>query len=132
MDLKTSERNVITGSVLMLGLVDLQKFMFSDRYYLTTSTLARVYPSMTGLILWITSFNRCRMSVLLLVSNIFLKVRAVYFKVDSTISGAFQCLTCLSGAPPTCTFPPSISEALRVHSRMKWVHPGLFDVIAIW
>ena len=46
---------------------------------LTASELARVYPSMTGLMLWITSFNRCRTSFLSLVLNAFLKVRAVYF-----------------------------------------------------
>ena len=33
-DLNTSEQNVIGGSVLKAGLVDLQKFMFSDRYHL--------------------------------------------------------------------------------------------------
>ena len=38
-----------------------------------------------------------------MMSNVFLKVRAVYFKADSTISGAFQCSACLVGAPPACT-----------------------------
>ena len=67
------------------------------------SALAKVCPSMAGLMLWITSFNRCRMSLLLLLLNVFLKVRAVYFKAESTISGAFQCSACSAGAPPTCT-----------------------------
>ena len=89
MDLNTPERNVTAGSILMPGLVDLQKFMFSDRYHLRASALARVCPSMMGLMLWITSFNRCRTSHLLLLLNVFLKVRPVYFKVDSAISGAF-------------------------------------------
>ena len=43
MNFNTSERNVIGGSVLTPGLVDLQKFMFSDRYHLRASTLARVH-----------------------------------------------------------------------------------------
>ena len=103
MDLTTCERNITAGSVLTAGLVDLYKFMFSDRCHLTASTLTRVCPSMTGLMLWITSFNRCRMSLLLLMLNAFLKVRAVYFKADSTISGAFQCSACSAGAPTTCT-----------------------------
>ena len=71
-------------------LVDLQKFIFSDRCHLAASTLARVCPSMTGLMVWITSFNRYRTSPLLLLLNFFLKVTAEYFKEDSTISGAFQ------------------------------------------
>ena len=103
MDLNTSEQNVAAGSALMPGLVDLQKFMFSDRYHLTPSVLARVCPSMTGFMLWITSFNRCRMSLLLLLLNASLKVRAVYLKGDPTISVAFQCAACTAGAPPTCT-----------------------------
>ena len=103
MDLNTSERNITAGSVMTAGLVNLQKFMFSDRYHLTASTLTRVCPSMTGLMLWITSFNRCKMSLLLLLLNAFLKVRVVYFKADSTISGAFQCSACSAGAPPICT-----------------------------
>ena len=74
----------------MPGLVNLQKFTFSDSYHLAASTLALVSPWMTGLMLWITSFNRCKMSLLLLLLNVFLKVRPVYFNVDSTISGAFQ------------------------------------------
>ena len=49
MDLNTSEQNVTAGSVLTPGLVDLQKFMFSDRYHLTASALVRVCPWMTGL-----------------------------------------------------------------------------------
>ena len=103
MDLNISEQNVIGGSVLMLGLEDLQKFMFSDRYHLTASALARVCPSMMGLMLWITSFIHYRTSLLLLLLDAFLKVRSVYFKVDSTISSALQCSTCSPGAPPTCT-----------------------------
>ena len=112
MDLNTSEQNVTAGSILTPGLVDMQKFMFSDRYYLTASALARVCSSMTGLMLWITSFNRCRTSLLLLLLNVFLKVRAVYFKVGSTISGTFQCLACSAGGPPT--YPSSIINFLGV------------------
>ena len=93
MDLNTTEWNITARSVLTPGLVDFQKFIFGDRYHLTTSALAQVFPTMTGLMLWITSFNHCRMSLVLLLFD-FLKVRAVYFKTDSTISGAFQCLTC--------------------------------------
>ena len=104
MDLNASERNVTVESVLTPGLVDLEKFMFSDRYHLTASTLTQFCPSMMGLMLWITSFDRCRMSLLSLLLNAFLKVRAVYFKADYTISGAFQCSACSAGAPPTCTF----------------------------
>ena len=70
---------------------------------MTASALARVFPTMTGLMLWITSFNLCRASLLLLLSNVFLKVRVVYLKANSTILGAFQCSACLVGAPPTCT-----------------------------
>ena len=103
MDLNTSERNVTVGSVLMPGLADLQKFMFSDRYHFTASLLARVCPLMTSLKLWIMSFNCCRTSLLLLLSNVFLKKRAVHFiKADSTISGAYQCSACSAGVPPTC------------------------------
>ena len=47
MDLKTSEQNV-TGSVLRPGLADLQKFMFSDRYHLAATTLARVCLPLNG------------------------------------------------------------------------------------
>ena len=103
LDLNTSERNVTAGSVLTPGLVDLQKFMFSDRYHLTASALTRVCPSRMSLMLWIASFNRCRISFLLLLLHAFLKVRAVYFKADST-SGVFQYSVCLAGAPPTCNF----------------------------
>ena len=103
MDLNTSERNITAGSVLTPKLVDLQKFMFSDIYHLKVSALARFCPLMTDLMLWITSFNRCKTYLLLLVLNAFLKVRAMYFKADSTISGAFQCSTCLAGAPRSCT-----------------------------
>ena len=107
MDWKTSERNVTAGSVFRSILVDLQKFMFSDRNHLTASALARFSPTMRGLMLWITCFNRCSMYFLLLLFNDFLKVRAVYFKADSTISGVFQCSACSAGAPPTCTSSPS-------------------------
>ena len=55
-----------------------------------------------GLMIWITSLNCCRMSLLLLLLNVFLKVRIVNFKVDSAISGASQCSACLRGAPPIC------------------------------
>ena len=103
MDLKTCQWNVTAGSVLTAGFVDLHKFMFTDRYHLTASTLTRVCPSMTGLMLWIVSFNRCRIFLLLLLLNAILKVRTVYFKADYTISGAFQCSACSAGAPPTCT-----------------------------
>ena len=103
MDLNTTEQNVTAGSVLTPWLVDLQKFVFSERYHLTGSELARVCPSMMGLMLWITSFNRCRTSLLLLLLNVFLKVRAVYFKVGFTISDTFQSSACSAGAPPTCT-----------------------------
>ena len=108
MDMNTSEQNVTAGSILMPGLVDLQKFMFSDRYHLTASALAQVCPLMTVLMLWTTSFNRCRASLLSLVLNAFLKVRVVYFKADFTISGTFQRSTCSAGATPTCT-PYTIS-----------------------
>ena len=74
---------------LMPGLVDLQKFMFSNRYHLKASALSRVWPSLT-------SFNRCRMSLVLLLLNAFLKVRAMYFKADSTDSGAFPMLIMFS------------------------------------
>ena len=60
MDLNIFEWNITARSVFMPGLVDLQKFMFSDRYHLTAPTLVRVCLSMTGLMLWITSFNRCK------------------------------------------------------------------------
>ena len=53
-------------------------------------------PDLSGLMLWITSFNCCRTSLLLLLLNVFLKIRAVYLKADSTISGAFQCSSVLS------------------------------------
>ena len=82
---------------------ELAEFMFSDRYHLTFSASAAVCPLMTGLMLWITVFSYWRTSLLLLLLNVFQKVRAVYFKVDATISGACQSSACLSGAPPTCT-----------------------------
>ena len=97
LDLNISEWNLTAGSVLTQGLVDLQKFKFSDRYHLTASTLGRVCPPMMGFMLWITSFNRCRTSLLLLL-NVFLKVRAVYFRMDSTISGVFQYSACCTSS----------------------------------
>ena len=103
MDLNTSERNVTARSFLMLELVDFQKFMFSDRYHLTVSALAGVCSLMMRLMLWINFFNHYRTSLLLSLLNVFLKVRAVYFTVDSTTSGAFQCSACSAGAPATCT-----------------------------
>ena len=128
-DLNTSEKNVTSRPVFTPGLVDLQKFMFSERYHLTASVLTRNCLSMMGLMLWITSFNRSRMSLSLLLLIAFLKVRAVYFKVDSTILGAFQCLQHVHH--PLALSPPSISEVLRVHSPMKWVHPESLNVIAV-
>ena len=62
--------------------------MFNDRYNLTGSALTPAFPLMIGLVVWMTSFNCCRTSLLLLLSNFFLKVRALYFKVNSAISGA--------------------------------------------
>ena len=102
MDLNTSGQNVTATSVLMPGLLDLQKAMFSDSYRLTASTLTRVCPSMTSLMLWITSFNRRRPSFLLLLLSAFLKVRAMNFNVNSSISSAFQCSVCSAAKPPTC------------------------------
>ena len=64
MVVKTSGWNVTVRSVLKPGLVDLQKFMFRERYHIKAS---------------------------------------VYFKEDSTISGAFQCSKYAVGASPTCT-----------------------------
>ena len=103
MDLNTSEWNVAVRSVLTPGLVDLQKFMFINKYHLTASALAWVYPLMTGLMLWITSFNRCKTSILMLLLNLFLKVRVAYFKANSTTSSAFQCSACSTGASPNST-----------------------------
>ena len=78
--------------------------MFSYRYHLTASALARTYPSMMSLVVWIMSFNPCRTSLLLLLSNVFLDLRAVYFTADSAISGVFQSSACLIGTPPTFIF----------------------------
>ena len=103
MVLITQQRNVTVGSTLSLRLTNLHTFMFSGRYHLTTSAFAWFSPSMMGLMLWITSFNRYRTFLLLLLLNVFVKVRAVYFNADSTISGAFQCSACSAGAPLTCT-----------------------------
>ena len=43
MDLNTTERNITARSVLTPGLVDFQKFIFGDRYHVTTSALAQVF-----------------------------------------------------------------------------------------
>ena len=43
MDLNTSEQNVLAWSALTPGLVNLQKFTFSERYHLT----AHVNPSLS-------------------------------------------------------------------------------------
>ena len=102
-DLNTSKWNITGESVLMPELVDLQKFMFRDRHHLTGSAFTRVCPSMTGLVLWITTFNCCRTSLLLLLLNVFLKVREVYFKADSLVSGPLERSECSAGAPPNCT-----------------------------
>ena len=96
------ERNITAGSLLTSRLVNLQ-FIFSDRYHLKSSVVAWVCSSMMGLMLGITSFNRWRTSFLLLLLNVFLKVRVMYFKADSTILGAFECLECSTGAPLTYT-----------------------------
>ena len=101
--LNNFKQNVTSRSVLTPGLVDFQKLMLSDRYHLTASTLGRVCPLMMGLMLWISSFSCCRASLLLLLLNVFLKVRAVYFRMDSTISGVFQYSVRSAGTPPTCT-----------------------------
>ena len=95
MDLNTYEWNITTGSVMTPRIVDLQKFMFNDRYHLTASALARVCPLITSLIVWITSFNRCRTSLLMLLSNVFLKVRVGYFRENSAISAGFPCSACI-------------------------------------
>ena len=102
-DLNTSKWNITGESVLMPELADLQKFMFSDRYHLTGSALTRVCPSMTGLVLWITTFNCCRKSLLLVVLNVFLKARGVYFKAESLASGPLECSACSAAGPPNCT-----------------------------
>ena len=57
----------------------------------------------TGLMLRITSFNRYRKSILLLLLNFFLKVGAVYFIADATISVLFECSACSKGASSTYT-----------------------------
>ena len=132
MDLNIFEQNVTARSFLTFELLDLQRFMFSDRYHLTVSALARVSPSTMGLMVWITSFNGCRTSILLLLWNVFLKVGAVYFIADSTISGVFQCSACLVGHSPLAPTPLSISQVLMVHSLTRCVHPALFDVIIVW
>ena len=96
MDMNTSERSVTAGPVLTPGLMDLQKFMFSDSYHLTASTLARVCHLMMDLMLSKTSFNCCSTSLLLLLLNVFLKVRPMYFKetllfqVSSSVQRAQQ------------------------------------------
>ena len=107
MDLNSFEQNVTARFVLKPGLVDLQKFMSSDRYHLTASALARVCPSMTGLMLWITTFNHCKTSLLLLVSNAFLKVRpctlreTILFHVPSNVQQVQQAHHPLARSPPS-------------------------------
>ena len=83
---------------------------------MTASALARICRLMTGLMLWITSFNCYRAPVLLLLSNVFLKVRVVFFKADATILDAFQCSACLVVAPSTCT--SSTINFFRAHSQV--------------
>ena len=83
---------------------------------MTASALARISRLMTGLMLWITSFNCYRAPVLLLLSNVFLKVRVVFFKADATILDAFQCSACLVVAPSTCT--SSTINFFRAHSQV--------------
>ena len=68
----------------------------------------------------------------MLLMNVFLKVRVVYLKVDSTTSGAFQCSACWWVHHPLTPAPPSISKVLRVQSWMWWVRPVWFDVTAVW
>ena len=101
-DLNTSKQEVTAGPVLRPGHVVLRKFLFNDRYHLTVSTLAQVCPTMKNLMVRTTSFNCCTTSLLFLLLIILLKVRAVYFKADSSILGSLQCLLCSAGAPSTC------------------------------
>ena len=100
-DLNTSKQKVTAGSVLRPGHEVLRKFLFNDRYHLIVSALAQVCPTVTSFMLWTTSFNCCRTSLLFLLLVILLKVRAVYFKADSSILGSLQCLLCSAGAPST-------------------------------
>ena len=100
-DLNTSKQKVTAGSVLRPGHAALRKFLFNDRYHLTVSALAQVCPTMNNLMVLTTSFNCCRASLLFLLLIILLKVRAVYFKADSSILGSLQCLLCSAGAPST-------------------------------
>ena len=118
-----------TRSVLMPALLDLQKLIFSNKNHLIVSALARVCYSMTGFMLWITSFNRSMMSVLYLLLKFFLKVKAMYFKADSNIQVPSNVQLV---HVPLALPPPSISSVLRVHSPLRWVHPESFDLIAIW
>ena len=91
-ELEHFEWNVTVKSVLASWLMNLQNFMFSDKYHLATSALAHAMGNMgnIGLMLWVTSFNCCRASLLLLLMNLFLKVRNLYLDAGSTIPGAFQ------------------------------------------
>ena len=93
-DLNTSKQKVTAGSVLRSGHVVLRKFLFNDRYHLTVSALAQVCPTMKNLMVQTTSFNCFRTSPLILLLIILLKVRALYFKADSSILGSLQCLLC--------------------------------------
>ena len=100
---------------------------------LAASALTQFCPLNMGVMLWITSFSCCRMSLLLLLLNVFLKVRAVYFKADSTVSGISQSSACSGGAPRTYTFFTIKFLGLhRIHSQMEWAHPIPFNVIAVW
>ena len=101
-DSNTSKQKVSAGSVLRPGHAVLQKFLFNDRYHLTVSELAQVCPTMKNLMVQTTPFNCCRTSLLFLLLIILLKVRAAYFKADSSILGSLQCLLCSAGAPSTC------------------------------
>ena len=69
--------------------------------------------------LWITSFNRCWISLLLLMLNAFLQARVVYFKTDSTILGTFQCSACSVGAPPTCTSSTTDEEMRQIEQPVE-------------
>ena len=76
--------------------------MFSDRYHLTGSTLAWVCPLNDRCHALDNIFQSLKDVFFVLLLNIILKVRAVYFKADSTVSGTFQCSTCLVSAPLFC------------------------------
>ena len=69
------------------------------------------------------------MSFLLMLLNAFLKVRAVYFKAGSTISGAFQRAECSTGAPPTCA--SSTINFVGVEGPFHNEMGPLFDVFVV-